>query len=124
VLGDWRCDNIAGKIVQHPDSPEKGTDRLCNHKIDAKHFEIQKRNREKANAPKEEEQAKMTSFAQKKDFWICHCCGKKGHTSPHCRLHDTIPKKDWHFNKALQNYQEETDDGTNTQSVHVHSIQH
>jgi hypothetical protein len=62
---------------QHPDSPKKGTNILSNHMTDAKYYEIQKRNCEKANAAKEEEQAKMTSFAQQKDDWICCCCGKK-----------------------------------------------
>jgi hypothetical protein len=39
---------------------------LSNHKIDAKCSEIQKWNCEKANAAKEEEQAKMKSLLRRK----------------------------------------------------------
>ena len=96
---------------QCADSIEKGTDILSNHKIDAKYFEIQKKQREQAKAAKEakeEEQMKMTSFAQTgKQEPTCYCCGKKGHKSTECRHQNNIPKSEWWFHKALQNYQEQ-----------------
>jgi hypothetical protein len=117
---------------QYADSMGKGADILANDKIDAKYYELQKKQREQAKAAKEEEQTKMTCFAQTGKEMTCYCCGKKGHKSTECRHQNSIPKKDWWFNKALQNYQEqEPDDGDDNQSTqttnshqHHRSVQH
>ena len=95
---------------QYADSIEKGTEILANHKIDAKCYELQKKQRKQAKAAKEEEQTKMTSFAQTGKEMTCYCCGKKGHKSTEYRHQNSIPKKDWWFNKFLQNYQEQDTD--------------
>jgi hypothetical protein len=41
----------------------------------------------------------------------CYCCGKKGHLSTTCDKRNTIPREQWHVNKAMQHLQGE--DGTN-----------
>jgi hypothetical protein len=38
------------------------------------------------------------------------CCGKKGHLSTKCKIQNTIPREQWHVNRAIQNLQE--NDGT------------
>ena len=30
----------------------------------------------------------------------CYCCGKKGHKSPQCKHHNTIPKNKWAIAKT------------------------
>ena len=101
---------------QYADSMEKGTAIISNHKIYAKYYEIQKKNREQAKAAREEEQTRMTSFAQKEmDLPLLW----KERPHQQClQAAEHYPKKDWYFNKALQNYQEhETNDGDDMQSV-------
>ena len=106
---------------QYPESLEKGTDILSNHKIDAKYFEVQKKQREQAKAAKEAKETEQTttSFAQTgRQEPTCYCCGMKGHRCTECKKQSTIPKSEWWINKAVQNYQEnESAAGTNNQTT-------
>ncbi len=36
--------------------------------------------------------------------FLCHCCGKEGHTAIDCKQKKCIPQKDWVINKVLQAY--------------------
>ena len=76
------------------------TDVLSNHKIDAKYYENQKRNKERnTNQQEEEATPAATSFAQK-DV-VCYVCGKPGHTKPECPDATKIPRAKWAVNKAI-----------------------
>ena len=53
---------------------------------------------------KNEDGNNPTSFAQRE--MTCYCCGKKGHLSPECDKKNTIPREQWHVNRAMQHHQE------------------
>ncbi len=53
-----------------------------------------------------DENPNATSFAQQNQEMTCYCCGKKGHLSPDCDKKNTIPRENWHVNRAMQNMQE------------------
>ena len=100
---------------QYPKTIQAATDVLSNHKLDAKFYENQKRNRDWQHGQQEKQQdsesAAATSFAQK-DV-VCYICGKPGHTKPECPNAGNIPRAKWAVNKAIGAMQAKGDD-TNT----------
>ena len=115
--------DFSGGVDTYPKTLQKVLDILTNHQFDDTYSEKKKvaAAREKEKQRTDSEQA--TSFAQKerekkqRDY-ICHCCGKKGHKSTECRHQNNIPKSEWWFHKALQNYEEQQPDaGTNNQTT-------
>ena len=91
---------------------------LSNHKLDACFYEIQKKNRERQQDERQCDERQQcndeapgsnpTSFAQREP--TCYCCGKKGHVAPNCDKRDSIPRSEWHVNRAMQNLQDGADD--------------
>ena len=100
---------------QYPKTIQMATNVLSNHKIDAKYYENQKRNKEcNTNQQEEEATPAATSFAQKDD--MCYVCGKPGHTKPECPDETKIPWAKWAVNKAIGAMQatKDSDDDENT----------
>lgn len=92
---------------QYPKTIQVSMDVLTQHSYDAKHKADKKRNRDRSKKENpDEESSKAASFAQQGRKPICYCCGKEGHYSDSCDKRDTIPREQWHANKAMSNYQE------------------
>jgi hypothetical protein len=86
---------------QYPRTVQMATDVLSNHRLDAKFFENQKRQRERQqndrNKGQDDNATTATSFTQGRDV-VCYICGKAGHTKPECPDADKIPRNKWHVN--------------------------
>jgi hypothetical protein len=99
---------------QYPANITTATDVLSNHKLDQQFYNNQKKNRERSREErnKNENGNNPTSFAQSE--MTCYCCGKKGHLSPECEKRNTIPRDQWHVNRAIRHHQEaDGDDDAN-----------
>ncbi|HET7638102.1 MAG TPA: C2HC-type zinc finger protein, partial [Ktedonobacteraceae bacterium] len=78
---------------QYPKTIQMATDVLSNHKLDAKYYESQKRNRSRNEQQQQQQQESdappATSFPQR--GVVCYVCGKPGHTKPECPNLAKIP---------------------------------
>ena len=97
---------------QYPRTIATATDVLSNHRLDQRYYDKQRTNRDKDRADREsnETAGTVTSFAQRQTERVCYCCGKKGHISPYCDKRGTIPREEWHANRAMNHMQDGTDD--------------
>ena len=100
---------------QYPNTLTAAIDILANHKLDDKYRENQRRKREQAQTERQsnssstgntDDGSSARSFAQDTSHVICHCCGKKGHYAPDCNKRNSIPRDQWHVNRAIQHLQE------------------
>jgi hypothetical protein len=95
---------------QFPKTIRMGTDVLSNHRFDPKYKETLKKKKaapsssaERTATPEGEQQD--ASFAQQGNTDVCYCCGVRGHRSPDCDKKNTIPRENWHVNRAMQGLQ-------------------
>jgi hypothetical protein len=96
---------------QYPKTITTAIDVLSNHKLDPRYYDNQKRNRERSREERNtnDEGGNATSFAQHDQVMTCYCCGKKGHLSPECDTRNSLPREQWHVDKAMQHQQEGDD---------------
>jgi hypothetical protein len=98
---------------------------LSNHKLDQRYWDNQKKNRDRSRDERknnEENEGNATSFAQHEREMTCYCCGKKGHLSTTYDKRNTIPREQWHVNKAMQHLQGEDDTNVNNLYCFYHKI--
>ena len=109
--------DYAGGDDKYPKTILRVTDMLIQHKLDPKHFENQRKQRDRARQERqqqrEDDQSTQTSFAQRREA-TCYCCGRTGHTVPYCPDKDKIPRSEWHVNKAMSHMQNEQTDNDDT----------
>ena len=100
---------------QYPKTIQTATDVLSNHRIDQKYYDNKRTQRDRARNDQREngDGPRATSFAQRpQPERVCYCCGKKGHIAPYCDKKDTIPRAEWHANRAMNHMQNETDEAS------------
>ena len=95
---------------QYPKTLQAAGDVLSSHRMDQRHFDNQRKNRDQQHngGPGKQQDGNTpppaTSFAQQDGIW-CHVCGKKGHKKPQCPDINNIPRNQWAINKAHSNLQ-------------------
>ena len=107
---------------QYPTTLETATDVLANHRFDQRYLDNKKQRKkrnEDRHTPKDgDNDHNPTSFAQQQARDVtCYCCGKKGHTSNKCSKRETIPKSEWHVNRAMSHMQNDMEDDDDNHSA-------